>query len=255
MKRLLKYVFLDIVKNRIILLYTVVLAALAWSAFALEDNAAKGLLTLLSLVLLTVPLVAILFSTIYLYNSSEFIELLVSHPVRRAHIWWSLFIGLSLSFVAAFVLGAGIPLFLYAPPEKALLMLIVGCVVSVIFVGLAFLAAIFSRDKAKGIGLALLGWLYFALLFDGLVLFVLFQFSDYPIEQPMVALSALNPLDLSRILLLLQLDGSAMLGYTGAIFQRFFGSTKGLLMSGGLLALWAVLPFLISLRRFTHKDL
>jgi Cu-processing system permease protein len=65
-------------------------------------------------------------------------------------------------------------------------------------------------------------WLYFALIFDGLVLFLLFQFQDYPIENAMVGITAFSPIDLARIQILLHLDVSAMMGYTGAIFKDFF---------------------------------
>ena len=33
-------------------------------------------------------------------------------------------------------------------------------------------------------------WLYFALLFDGMVLFLLFQLAEYPIENMMVGITA-----------------------------------------------------------------
>ncbi len=95
MNRIIKIILQDILKNKIVLGYTLILAILSWSSFALEDNSAKGLLTILNVILFTVPLVSILFSTIYLYNSSEFIELLLSQPVKRQKIWLSLFIGLS----------------------------------------------------------------------------------------------------------------------------------------------------------------
>ena len=255
MNRILKYVILDIIKNKIVVVYTIILALFSWSAFSLEDNETKGLLTLLNIILLTAPLVSILFSTIYIYNSSEFVELLVSHPIKRRRIWWSLFLGLSLSLVIAFILGAGIPIFIFADWKKALMMIGVGSLISVIFVALAFLSSILSRDKAKGIGVSILLWLYFALLFDGLVLFLLFQFGDYPIEKLMVALTALSPIDMARVLMLLQLDASAMMGYTGAIFQDFFGTQVGLFLSFTLLVLWSIIPFSISLFKFKRKDL
>ncbi len=255
MLRILKYVALDILKNRIVIAYAVMLALFSWSAFSLEDNAAKGLLTVLNIVLLTVPLVSILFSTIYVYNSNEFIELLVSHPVNRGMIWKALFTGLSLSMVAAYLVGAGIPLLLFADAGTALIMIAAGALLSVIFVALAFLSSVLTRDKAKGIGISIMLWLYFALLFDGLVLFLFFQFSDYPIEKPVVLLSALSPVDLCRILILLRLDVSAMMGYTGAIFRQFFGSSWGLVISFMLLLLWIAVPFFVSLRKFKKKDL
>ncbi len=255
MNRIVKIILLDILKNKIVLAYTLILAVLAWSSFALEDNSAKGILTILNVILFTVPLVSILFSTIYLYNSSEFIELLLSQPIKRRKIWLSLFFGLSLAMVVSFFVGAGIPLLINSPDGVGLMMLVVGCLISVVFVALAFLSSIMTRDKAKGIGIAIMTWLYFALLFDGMVLFLLFQFSDYPIENAMVGVTAMSPIDLARIQILLHLDVSAMMGYTGAIFKDFFGTTVGLIVSFLLLSLWVILPFFISLRKFNSKDL
>jgi len=112
-----------------------------------------------------------------------------------------------------------------------------------------------NHYKAKGIGITILLWLYFALLFDGLVLFLLFQFADYPLEKVMAGISALNPIDLGRILILLKMDVSALMGYTGAVFKDIFGTTAGLLLSFIVLLLWIVLPVWISTVKFKTKDL
>ena len=255
MNRIIKIILIDILKSKIVLAYTFILAILSWSSFALEDNSAKGILTILNVILFTVPLVSILFATIYLYNSSEFIELLLSQPIKRRKIWISLFLGLSISMILAFFVGAGIPLLINSPDSIGIIMLINGCLITVIFTALAFLSSILTRDKAKGIGIAIMTWLFFALLFDGLVLFLLFQFQEYPIENAMVGITALSPIDLARIQMLLQMDVSAMMGYTGAIFKDFFGTTSGLIVSFLLLCLWAIIPFFISLKKFKSKDL
>ncbi len=255
MNRIIKIVLLDILKNKIVVSYALILALLSWGSFILEDNTAKGLLTILNVILFTVPLVSILFSTIYIYNSSEFIELLLSQPIKRKKIWISLFAGLSIAMFLAFFLGAGIPLLFNAPGMAGLMMLLAGSLISIVFVSLAFLSCILTRDKAKGIGLAILFWMYFAILFDALVLFLLFQFAEYPIEEAMVAITASNPIDLARIQILLHLDQSAMMGYTGAIFKDFFGTAIGLLVSFLFLVLWIAVPFVISIRKFDRKDL
>lgn len=255
MNKIAKIIFSDILKNKIVIAYMLMLAVLSWSSFALEDNTAKGLLTVLNVILFTVPLVSVLFATIYIYNSTEFVELLLSQPVKRKKIWVGLFTGLSLSLVIAFLLGSGIPLLIYSPDSVGLMMIVVGCLISVVFAALAFLSSILTRDKAKGIGISIMIWLYFALIFDGIVLFLLFQFSEYPIENAMVGITALSPIDLARIQILLHLDVSAMMGYTGAIFRNFFGTTTGLIVSFLLLCLWAFTPFMISLKKFRKKDL
>jgi len=250
-----KYILVDILKNRIVVAYTVLLAILSWSVFTLEADSNKGILTLLNIVLLTTPLVSIIFTTIYLYNSSEFIELLLSQPAGRRKIWNGLFFGLFLSLAISFILGAGIPIFLFSPSGISLIMVVMGCLITAVFVSLGFLCAIMARDKARGIGISILIWLFFSLLFDGLVLFLMFQFSDYPIEKAMIGVSAMNPIDLARIFIILQLDVSAMLGYTGAIFKEFFGTQMGTWIGFGILCLWVAVPYWISLRNFVRKDL
>jgi Cu-processing system permease protein len=255
MNRIIKFIVLDILKNKIVLVYTIILAVLSWSVFSLEDNSTKGILTLLNVVLLIVPLVSVIFSTIYLYNSSEFIELLLSQPIGRSKIWWSLFFGLGLSLLLSFFIGAGIPILVYAPSDVGVMMLLVGIFISTVFVSIAFLSSILTRDKAKGIGISIMLWLFFALLFDGLVLFLLFQLADYPIEKMMIGITMLNPIDLARILILLHLDAAAMMGYTGAIFKDFFGTTLGIIIAFLVLFLWIAIPFWISLIKFKRKDL
>lgn len=255
MKKIIKYVIADILRNKIVIAYTAFLLVMSLSVFNLEDNASKGLLSLLNVILLIVPLVSMVFSTIYMYNSAEFIELLVSQPLKRRTIWLSLFSGLALSLSLSFFVGAGIPILLYQPSPTGIMMLGTGLLLSVIFVAVAIFAAVTTRDKAKGIGKVILLWLYFALLFDGLVLFLLFQFADYPLEKAMVAVSALNPIDLSRILILLQMDISALMGYTGALFRNFFGTQSGILLAFVVLVAWCIVPLWLSLRKFSSKDL
>lgn len=255
MKKIFKYVVTDILRNKIVLIYTVFLLVSSLSVFSLEDNNSKGLLSLLNIILIVVPLVSIIFSSIYIYNSAEFIELLVSQPLKRKSIWLSLFSGLAASLSIAFFIGAGIPVLLYQANTIGITMLLIGILLSIIFVAIAMLATVKMRDKAKGIGAAIMLWLYFSLLFDGLVLFLLFQFADYPMEKPMIAISAFNPIDLSRILILLQLDVSAMMGYTGAVFKDFFGTYTGMGFSISILLLWLALPVWFSTRKFNTKDL
>jgi Cu-processing system permease protein len=255
MKKIIKYVIVDILRNKIVITYTVFLLVMSLSVFNLEDNFSKGLLSLLNVILIIVPLVSIVFSTIYVYNSAEFIELLVSQPLKRKTIWLSLFCGLALSLCIAFFIGAGVPILIYAAGSTGIMMLVIGLVLSVIFVSIAVLASVSTRDKAKGIGKAILLWLYFSLLFDGLVLFFLFQFADYPLEKLMAGVSALNPIDLGRIMILLQMDVSALMGYTGAIFKDIFGTVAGMTVAFFVLLLWTVLPLGLSLRKFNSKDL
>lgn len=255
MRKIVKYVVLDILRNKILVSYAVLLLAITLTMLCLEDNQTKALLSLLNIVLIVLPLVSIIFSTIYYYNSIEFIELLVCQPIRRSRILLSIYAGLALSLLIAFGIGVGLPLLIMDHSFTSVLLVLTGALLTIIFSALAILGSVFMRDKARGIGIAILAWFYFSLLYDGLVLFLLFQFSDYPLEKPSIILGSLNPIDLGRIILLLRLDSSAMMGYTGAVFKSFFGSAGGMLLGFGILTLWMVLPLWGAVRRFSHKDL
>ena len=83
MKTIIKYVLLDLLRNKTILVYTFILAALAVSVLSMSGNSSKGLLSLLNITLLFVPIISILFATIYFFNSVEFTELLLAQPIKR----------------------------------------------------------------------------------------------------------------------------------------------------------------------------
>ena len=255
MNKIARFIFFDILKNKIIIFYTLLLFIISWSVLGLESNFTKATLSLLNVVLLVVPLVSIIFSTIYVYNSGQFIELLLSQPVPRTKIWFNIFMGLSGALILAFLIGCGIPILLYSSIETGFSLIIIGIFLSIIFTSFAMLSAILSRDRAKGIGISIFIWLFFAIIYDGILLVLMFQFADYPIEGIMATLAALNPIGLSRIFVLLQLDIAAMLGYAGAVFKKIFGAGSGMGISLIILVIWAIVPLLWSLIQFNKKDL
>jgi Cu-processing system permease protein len=88
-----------------------------------------------------------------------------------------------------------------------------------------------------------------------MVLFIMFSFADYPLEKATLVMAALNPIDLARVIVLLQMDISALMGYTGALFREWLGSSAGIATAVGILLLWATLPMLLAVRIFRKKDL
>jgi Cu-processing system permease protein len=79
-------------------------------------------------------------------------------------------------------------------------------------------------------------------------------FDDYPLDKFALAATVFNPIDLSRIIILLKLDISALLGYTGAVFQDFFGTEFGLIISIFSLLLWIAVPLLLIRLISKRKD-
>lgn len=255
MKKVVKYVVYDIIRNRFVMGYTLLLLILSFSFFGFESDPNKGLLSLLNVQLMVIPLVSIIFSTIHFYNSYEFIELLSAQPMSRKTLFFSQFLGICISLSLAFIVGIGLPTLYFDGSSRGLTLVGCGLLLTLIFVSVAFFAVVLTRDKAKGIGIALGLWFYLCILYDGLVLSLLVALSDYPLEKLSLILTALNPTDLARIIVIMQLDISALMGITGNLFQNFFGSSVGLTIALCLLLAWFVIPVGLAFRTFNKKDL
>lgn len=255
MTRIIKYVFYDVLRTRFIIFYTAFLLVCTFAFFQIEGDFGKVVLSLMNVVLMAVPLVSVVFSTIHFFNSYEFIELMLAQPVNRRTVFLSEYLAVASSLCLAFVVGVGFPFIVYGGWQSVTTLLVTGIFLTLVFVSLAFFSSVLTRDKAKAIGIALLFWFYFSLIYDGILLWVIYSFSDYPLEKLTLTLIAFNPIDLARIIMLLQLDISALMGYTGAFYKNFFGSNLGILFSGSLLMLWVLWPIVFALRIFNKKDL
>ncbi len=255
MNQLVRYIFYDLLRTRFVVAYTVFLTLTTAILFQLDTDSSKVTLSLLNIVLMVVPLVSIVFTTIHFYNSHEFIELMLVQPVNRTFIFLSEFLAVAVSLNLACCVGIGVPSLLFGTDKSIVTLLLVALFLTTVFVSLAFCASSFTRDKAKAIGIALLFWFYFSLIYDGILLWVVYGFNDYPLEKITLGLIALNPVDLARIIMLLQLDISALMGYTGAFYKEIFGTSLGTTLSMLALFLWIVVPMLIGVRIFSKKDL
>src|SRR5690606_29610835 len=122
--------------------------------------------------------------------------------------------------------------------ESFVLLLLTGVSLTFIFVTIAFCISLHTDNKIKGFGFAILVWLYFAVIYDGIFLITLILFQDYPLEGATIGFTLLNPMDMARVLILLKLEISSLMGYTGAVFKDFFGATQGVLISLGSFIVW-----------------
>jgi len=255
MRTIIKYVLLDLIKNKTVLVYTFILAALSVSVLATGSNTSKGLLSLLNITLLFVPIISMLFATIYFFNSVEFIELLLAQPIKRKTMLLAEYSGVAFALSIAYLIGVGIPLCIFSYDMASLTLILSGLLLTLIFSALALVIFVLFRDKTKGIGAAIITSLFFTLLFDGLLLSFIFSFSDYPIDKPLLGLISLNPVDLARILVLLKLDVAVMMGYSGALFKKFMGSATGSIYTICCMSFWVIIPLLMSAKVFKRKDL
>ena len=247
------------IRSRWSIVYFLFYLGLGFILLFLNNDLSKAVITMMNLILILTPLIGTIFGVMYYYNSREFTELLLAQPIRRRSIFLGQYLGVAVSLSLSLLLGLGIPFAAYGIFKSGAIfefgtLLMVGVLLNFIFVALAFNVSLNNENKIKGFGYAILLWLFLAVLYDGLFLIALMIFEDYPLDKFSLIAALFNPIDLSRILILLELDISALMGYTGALFRKFFGRDSGILISFATMIMWVILPVLRISVKSRNKD-
>ncbi len=257
MLKIFKYSFFDVLRSRWTIIYFLFFLISTLSLLYLSNSLSKAIASLMNVALAIIPLISIVFGVMHYYNSRDFIDLLLSQPIKRKDVFLGQFSGLASSLSASFFLGTIIPFAIYGVFVSGEIwdfgiLAVAGLFLTFIFVALSFFISMINEDKIKGFGFAILIWLFLSVLYDGLILLFFVSFSDYPLETPSILFTILNPIDLSRVLILLKLDISALMGFTGAVFNQFFGTSSGMLVSFLSLIFWLTL-LLWGIRHISQK--
>ncbi|MBL8987687.1 MAG: ABC transporter permease subunit [Gemmatimonadetes bacterium] len=258
-RRVLSSQLRNVIRSRWMVGHALLLLAVTILLLRFGGSGERALLSLVNLVLLLVPLVSVVFGTLYVYNAREFIELLLAQPVGRGSVYLGLFGGLALPQTVALWIGVGGPLVLQTVAEPAVvrplvMLLAVGTCLTLVFTAFALCVAVLVEERARGFGAALLVWLGCTVVYDGLILLLLTTFRDYPLETPVLILTFLNPVDLARVVLLLTFDVALLMGYTGSVFSDLFGGGLGIVIAFGTLLVCAAIPLAAGFRWFGRKD-
>jgi Cu-processing system permease protein len=249
----------DVLRKRWVIAYAICLALAGDVLLRLAGSGPSALVSLLNVVLLLIPLIALILGAASLYSAREFTEVLLAQPIPRRALFIGLYLGLTIPLIGATVLGLTLPFVveraLDATTLPMLAMLVaVSALLVCVFTALAFLITVQVQDRARGLGVAILTWLGMSMLYDGLVLTAATALRDWPIERGMLAAMVLNPIDLARTILLMRLDVAALMGYTGAVFHAAFGTIGGAALAMLALSAWVVLPWWLGARAFDRRD-
>lgn len=259
MIKVFKYSFYDLVRSRWTYAYLLFFLLVTTGLVYFSQDLSRAMISLMNILLILCPLIGTLFGALYFYNSKEFIDLLLALPLPRRSIFLGKYLGLAFSLTLSFVLGITLPMIIFGVLTSGLLvnfitLLSTGVFLTFIFTAIAFLVSLKFENPIRGFGLAIFIWLFLSVIYDGLVLLILMYFESYPLDRFALVMSLFNPVDLSRILIMLQLDISALMGYTGAVFRKFLGTGTGIAVAYGALIAWVILPVVLFLRIARKKD-
>ncbi len=255
-RKLLKYEAINVARAKWLVLYGLFFAAFTFAVLQFGKDPVKAAASLSSIVLLVIPLISTLYAAVYWYASEPFTSLLLTQPLSRTSVYLARWLATGLALAGTFFFSTLIPLIAQgALDQSTFLLLLLGVLLCVSFVAIGMLVGVLISDRMKGIGVAFMIWMYFALLHDAVVFALVAAFQEYPIEVPAMVLMAINPIDLARVSLLIGLDLAAMMGYTGRILQSALSSSLGLFLTFAALTGWIFFPVWLGLRRFKSKDL
>ena len=154
-KKVLKYELLNILRNRWIFIYVLFLFALSMTLIHLAGDYAKACVSLANIVVVFVPLVAGLFTTVYWYYADRFTELLLTQPLSRSDVFFARLISICTSLGLSFVIGINLAFLVHGTFNLGLVLLdLSGVFLTIIFVVLGALVGVSVPDRMKGVGLA-----------------------------------------------------------------------------------------------------
>jgi len=255
--KLAAFQLVDVLRSRWLFGYAIFFLLTTEGLLRFGGDATRALVSLTSIVLFIVPLAAIVFATVYVHRAREFIELLLAQPVGRSAMFAGTYGAMAVSLSAGLVVGVGTPFVLRGGAGvagAAAVLVGTGVALTLVFAGAGVALALRTDDRLRAFGIALGVWACTALAYDAVLLVLATAMAGAPLERPLLAATLANPIDLARVVMLMHLDISALMGYTGASFTRFFDASSGMVIAAASLAAWAAGPALLGARLFRRKD-
>ena len=208
------------------------------------------------------PLFALLLGVFSFLTHREYLEILATQPISRRGILLGKYFGLLLSVLAAAALGFGLPGVIIAASigvEGAgtyLLVVFFSCLLAAVFTGLSVLIALLAGRRPIALGVAIAVWIFYELVYGLLMLATTLYLPPGVAKNVLLVGLGGNPVDVVRVLCLLQVGGPALYGPAGATLIKLTGSTAVATTIGlAIVAVWIVVPMVVATRVFRRQDL
>lgn len=208
------------------------------------------------------PLFALLLGVFSFLTHREYLEIMATQPISRGRILVGRYLGLLLSVLAAAVLGFGLPgviIGLAIGVDGAgayLLVVLYSCLLAAIFAGISVLIALLAGRRPIALGISIAVWIFFELVYGLLMLATTLYLPAATVKTVLLVGLAGNPIDIVRVLSLLQVGGPALYGPAGATLIKLTGSAAATSAIGlAVIAAWIVVPLVLAVWVFKRQDL
>ena len=208
------------------------------------------------------PLFALLLGVFSFLTHREYLEILATQPVSRRDIIVGKYLGLLISVLAAAAIGFGLPGAIIAASigveGAGTYLLVVGfsCLLAAVFTGLSVLIAFLAGRRPVALGIAIAVWIFFELVYGLLMLATTLYLPPNLAKTVLLIGLGGNPVDVVRVLCLLQVGGPPLFGPAGATLIKLMGSaTMATAIGLAIVAAWIVVPLGIAVWVFKRQDL
>jgi len=209
-----------------------------------------------------IPLFALLLGVFSFLTQREYLEIMVTQPISRSQVLGGKYLGLVMTVVAASALGFGLPGVIIALTIGAegagryLVVVLYSCLLAIVFAGISVLISLLARRRQVALGIAIGVWILFEMLYGVLMLSTTLYLSPGVLKTTLLLGLFGNPIDIARVLSLLQVGGPHLFGPAGATLVKMTGSATLATVWGVLgLLVWIAAPLLIAMRIFKKQDL
>ncbi len=263
--------FRDGMRNRWILAITLAFAllamGLAWFGAAASGGVgftriSTTIVSLASLAVFLIPLIALMLAYDSIVGEEEkgTLLLLMTYPLSRTGLLAGKFLGHGAILALSTLLGFGIAaVHIVTLAEQATfanlsgpfsLFILSAILLGLVFLALAYLVSVLTRDKARAAGLALLTWFMFVLVYDLTLLGVLVGTQGRLDGDVFRVLLLLNPTDVFRLVNLIGFEETAASSGLLSVFQDQDYPLPLLL---GILVAWILVPLAAAAALFSAR--
>lgn len=216
--------------------------------------------SLLNLVLVSVPLVALVQASLNWAMEGDGLTILLTQPVARTRIMLGKYAGgvaaMLTTLLGGLLLG-GLVVLAQVGWERvwhfALLMGLTALLIG-LFAALGMGVALHWRDRTKALGVGLMLWFCWVLLYDLVIFGLTVAGAGVPLRVLLVAALIGNPVEAVRVCYLLATGSSGFVGATGAVLSETLGHAGGMAFLVGILVAWIGVGLMVARRHLLRKD-
>jgi len=250
--------FADALRSRWLIVYALLIFSFSFFLLSLSSGGGDVAASLLNFVLLLVPLFLLVYGTVAFHGSLSFQRVILALGVSRTTLYAGQFVGRLLGLLPGFAVGLLVAFILASSIEaigSLFLILTYGLLLNAVFLALSFLLSQLSERLELLIAAAMGIWFVLYVLYDSLLMLMVIFFGDFPLQNVLLSMTLVNPIDTMRSIVLMQGNLQSLMTHSSAVYAKVLSGYTGVIVGTIVLFLQAGVAAFIGLHLYRKRDL